>query len=107
MDPASILSAPPRDQLTLSALAKERGVSHVTPWRWALRGIGGVRLPTIKVGKKRLTSRPIFLEWCRQVTAIANGDRVPVDKTQSIEDEAIEQEADRLLGLAGDKKKEG
>jgi hypothetical protein len=28
-----------------------------TVWRWAQRGVGGVKLETVKVGGKKLTSR--------------------------------------------------
>ena len=38
--------APTRDRISLPTLAREQGVSPVSTWRWALRGICGIVLPT-------------------------------------------------------------
>ena len=28
-----------------------------TAWRWAMRGVGGIKLETVKIGGKKMTSR--------------------------------------------------
>jgi hypothetical protein len=68
-----------------------------------MKGIHGLRLPSVKLGKKRITSRPIFLDWCRQVTAIANGQPIsnsPVDSRCVSTIDRADSEADQMLGLA-------
>ena len=109
MDPTTLLSAPASDRLTLKQLSKENNVSPVTCWRWTLRGVDGLRLPSIKIGNKRVTTRSMFNEWCRQLTENANGAAVPVTAADAHRDNAIdhaEQEADQLLGTAPCLKKE-
>lgn len=109
MDPTTILSAPPTDRLTLQALAKEQNVSPVTCWRWTLRGVHGVRLPSIKVGNKRLTLRSLFFEWCRQVTAVADGQAGNDVREDTHREDVVERadcEADRLLRLITHRKEE-
>ena len=66
--------APAADRISLPKLAKEQGVSPVSTWRWALRGICGIVLPSFCVGHKRFTTRAAFAEWVAQVTAARNGD---------------------------------
>lgn len=44
-------------RLSLTALAKELGVSCSTTWRWALNGVGGQRLETFNLGGRRFTTR--------------------------------------------------
>ncbi|TWU27923.1 DUF1580 domain-containing protein [Novipirellula artificiosorum] len=34
-------------------------------WRWAMRGVGGIRLETVKVGGKKLTSRQAVTRFIR------------------------------------------
>jgi hypothetical protein len=89
MDATRILSLPPSERITLQQLARQQGVSPVTCWRWALRGVGGVRLLTIKVGRKRLTHPALFEEFCRQLTEAANSDQVSASSDSSLRDDAI------------------
>jgi hypothetical protein len=100
MAPADILFAPLRERLTLLELAREQNVSPPTPWRWAMKGVRGIRLPTALLGNKRITSRSAFLWWVDQITAVANGEPPPVDDERSLNDRlaAAEREATDLLG---------
>lgn len=93
----SLPVAPAADRISLPKLAKEQGVSPVSTWRWALRGVKGQVLPTFCVGHKRYTTRAAFAEWCAAVTAAANGvsaERVPANREAAIE--RAEREAARL-----------
>jgi hypothetical protein len=97
MDPDLILLAPPSEWLSLQTLADERKVSPVTSWRWALRGLRGIRLPTLKVGNKRVTTRSLFSQWCQDVTQASDGvfkpnsPQVPSQKKllENVEAEAV------------------
>ena len=90
--------------LTLSAAAREvpnrtsgRGVSVSTPWRWALRGIRGVRLETIFIGGIRYTSREALQRFFAATTAAANGESIPSrtvnQRERAVADAAAELEA--------------
>ena len=70
---SDILAAPPADRLSLPELAREEGVAPPTPWRWAMRGVRGLRLPTAMIGHRRVTTRAAFSAWCVQLTLIADG----------------------------------
>lgn len=72
----AILDCPPSERLTLAQLAREQGVSPPTVWRWAVRGVAGVKLPRVYIGSKPYTSRPIFRAWCDDVTRAKNGEVV-------------------------------
>lgn len=72
----SLPVAPARDRISLPTLAREQGVSPVSTWRWTLRGICGITLPTFCIGHKRYTTRAAFAEWVAQVTAARNGEAV-------------------------------
>lgn len=77
-----------RDRISLPTLAREQGVSPVSTWRWALRGICGIPLPTFCIGHKRFTTRAAFAEWVAQVTAARNGEAVtrpPVQRESAID----------------------
>jgi hypothetical protein len=73
--------------LTLAAAARElpgssgRGVHPSTVWRWAQRGVRGVRLETILVGGVRYTSREALERFVRTMTASV--DRVPLQPTSN------------------------
>jgi hypothetical protein len=49
------------------------GVAPETAWRWALKGVGGVRLESIKIGGVRFTSR----QACDRFLAALNGSPNP------------------------------
>lgn len=86
-------------RLDLKSVARREGVHFSTVWRWALRGVKGVRLPTVQVGGRRYTTAEAFQWWSRQLTAIANGD-VPRERTSRQRAKAIEA-AERELERMG------
>lgn len=94
----SLSAAPARDRISLPKLATEQGVSPVTVWRWALRGVAGVKLPTVCVGSKRFTTRAAFEAWCEAVTAARNGEAAP-SRTNKQREESIERAERRLAEL--------
>lgn len=36
---------------------------RTVPYRWAQRGIGGIRLPTVRIGRARFTSEEALTWW--------------------------------------------
>ena len=89
----TILAAPPAERITLTQLARQEGVAPSSAWRWATKGVRGIRLPTAMVGSKRVTTKLFFQTWCEQLTATAN-DR-PVSEqaaAQPRNDEALRAE---------------
>jgi hypothetical protein len=86
----SLPIAPARDRISLPQLAREEDVSPVSTWRWALRGICGIQLPTFCVGHKRYTTRAAYREWVAQVTAARNGQAItrPARQRESAIDRA-------------------
>jgi hypothetical protein len=98
MDATTILNTPPSERLTLQALAKEQNVAPPTTWRWALRGVNQLRLPSAKIGSRRMTSRAAFVWWCTQLTHMADG--VPMSPVSQRPFDLLEEadrKADRLL----------
>jgi len=89
-----ILATPPEERLTLTQLAHEEKKAPCTPWRWATKGVRGIRLPSVMVGgAKRVTTRTVFVEWCERVTAIADGRPVPEEAAAQLpNDEASRAE---------------
>ena len=69
---AAILAAPADDRLSLQELAREEHVAPPTTWRWAMRGVRGLRLPTAMVGNRRVTTRQAYREWCEELTRLAD-----------------------------------
>lgn len=62
---------------TLSELARRYDVHVCTIHRWRLRGIKGIRLETIRIGGKRLSSFEAGDRFNERVTAAADGEPVP------------------------------
>jgi hypothetical protein len=75
------------------------GRPHVsTLHRWRLRGIRGIKLETILLGGKRLTSREALQRFADRTTAAASGEPVSV-RTPTQRAKAIgraERECDRM-----------
>ena len=65
---------------TLSQLATALNVHTSTAWRWALRGIGGKKLKTIKVGGRRRVRRE---DACEFLAALNAADGPPRQSTQA------------------------
>lgn len=91
---ATILAAPSAERITLTQLARQEGVAPSSTWRWATKGVRGIRLPTVMVGaKKRVTTRNVFVNWCEQLTAMAKDQAVPDETTAQLRtDEASRAE---------------
>ena len=60
-------------RISLSKLAQREGVAVSTVWRWAKRGVGGVKLATVRVGGRDHTTDSLWEEFVRATTAAANG----------------------------------
>ena len=75
------------------------GVHVSTTWRWAQRGIRGVRLETILIGGIRYTSREALQRFFESTTAAADG-ITPSARTPSQRQRAIRQ-AERELKDSG------
>ena len=95
----NLSTALPSERVSLPRLAKDQGVSPVTVWRWALRGVAGHKLPTVCVGSKRFTTVAAFAAWCEQVTAARSGEPVP-SRTSRQRETAIDR-AERELEAIG------
>jgi hypothetical protein len=67
-----ILATPPAERIALTQLAHQEKKAPSTTWRWATKGVRGIRLPTAMVGSTRVTTRALFESWCEQLTATAD-----------------------------------
>jgi hypothetical protein len=95
----SISVAPPSERITLPRLADAEGVSPVTVWRWALRGVRGVKLQTGCIGGSiRYTTRQWYEEFCAAVTAARSGEPVP-SRTSRQREAAIDRAEKQLAEL--------
>jgi hypothetical protein len=61
-----------------------------TVHRWRLRGIGGVKLDTVKIGGRRFTSLEELDRFIAATTAAANGEQ-PSRRTPRERQRAVEQ----------------
>lgn len=77
----AILDCPASDRLTLTQLARQQKVAPATTWRWARRGVCGIKLPVVYVGSKPYTSSQAFAWWCDEVTAAKRGDKPVSSRT--------------------------
>jgi len=74
---------------------------HVsTLHRWRLRGIGGVKLETIRIGGRRYTSHEALERFIGNTTAAADGEK-PIKSTPSKRRQRRHQQAERELEAAG------
>ena len=94
----SLAVAPIEERISLPALARDQHVSPISTWRWALRGISGIILPTFCIGHKRYTTEAAFAEWVELVTAARNGATVGRQPAQR---EAAIDRAERESAAAG------
>jgi hypothetical protein len=76
-----------------------QGIDPCTLWRWATRGIRGMKLETILIGGIRYTSAEALQRFFERTTAAANGETVAV-RTSKQRAKAIEA-AERELAAAG------
>jgi hypothetical protein len=59
-------------RISLSKLAGEQDISTPTAWRWAQRGIKGIRLETFSLGGRKFTTREAFERFVEQVSRAAS-----------------------------------
>jgi hypothetical protein len=73
---------------------------HIAPvWRWVYHGCRGVKLETVSIGGRRMTSQEAIARFIERSTAVANGDAIPT-RTAKQRQRAIET-AERELAAAG------
>ncbi len=75
------------------------GINPATVWRWAMRGVKGVRLETLLVGGTRYTSDEALQRFFEATTAAADGVPAPV-ATPALRKRAMEA-AERRLAADG------
>jgi len=85
-------------RLSLTALAREQGVSVPTVWRWTQRGIRGVLLETFHLGGRRYTTSEAFTRWVEATQVAQPGAMRP--RTARQREMAI-QRAEAELDAAG------
>lgn len=76
-----------------------RGICAATIWRWAQRGLKGVRLETVMVGGLRMTSVEALGRFFAASTAAADGTPLPA-RTSAQRERAIAA-AEKELAAAG------
>ena len=89
------------NRLSLTQLAKREGVATPTTWRWAQRGIKGVRLETINVGGRRFTTTEAFARFVEATTAAAQGGQQPPASRTNRQRDAAQAAANRGLAKHG------
>lgn len=83
-----------RDQLITIAQAARMLPKKPSPasiWRWHARGVHGIRLPTVVVGRRRFTTDQAFQQFVRLVTEAANRTEKEQRQDQS---ESVRKELD-------------
>jgi transposase len=87
------------DRMSLNEAARRLGVAPSTVWRWALRGVRGVKLETQVWGGKRYVTESSLERFREDCTAAANGEQ-PHARTPHRRQRDIEA-ADRELKVDG------
>ena len=92
-------------RMSVSKLAREEGLNPTTVWRWATRGVRGVKLETMNIGARRFTSREAFERFVAATTAVANGEQIQPRNTRQREKDIdrAEAELDDELGIGPDR----
>jgi hypothetical protein len=78
----------------LPHLRENRAVHPSTLWRWALRGLGGVRLETTMVGGTRVTTEEALRRFFESLAARAGLDHPPTKAGNGSDNEWVERELD-------------
>jgi hypothetical protein len=58
--------------ISLTDLAAAVGVTYSTIWRWAVHGVGGVRLENVRRGARIFSTRALLDEFQAQLSAALN-----------------------------------
>lgn len=86
-------------RLSLNELAQNQRVNASTAWRWALKGVGGVRLETFQLGGRRFTTTEAWHRWHVRLNASRHSDAMS-PRTNPQRDAAITR-AEQELKDAG------
>ena len=76
------------ERISLTKLAQQEDVSIPTPWRWAMRGIRGIKLETLQIGGRRYCTQESFARFVEATTRAANGEQ-PSTKVRTNRQRAI------------------
>lgn len=59
-----------RDELAnfVQRVVRGRRIHNSTAYRWALRGLRGIRLPTVRIGGRLYTSESAFSWWATELS---------------------------------------
>lgn len=88
-------------RLSMTELAQRENVNASTTWRWAIRGVKGVRLETFHIGGKRYTTVEAFNRFVERTTAAAQGQLpAPAPRTNRQREAAINR-AEKLCEQQG------
>lgn len=81
----------------IARLKGGRAVAQSTIYRWARKGLKGLRLPTVQVGRELFTSAEAVGWWCSQLARVERG------STRGVGDEVVprNREASEILRRAG------
>lgn len=68
--------------------------------RWSKRGVGGVKLETVRVGGRRLVSRRALMDFINTLTKAVDGDvaSAPTQSTRRRSIDAAERELESRIG---------
>jgi hypothetical protein len=78
----------------LPSLRKGRPISSSTLWRWALRGLRGVRLTTAKIGGVRVTTEDALREFFAKLSALDTVSGQTSEVISEYEQKQIDRELD-------------
>jgi len=84
---------------SLTEAARRLNVSPSTVWRWAMKGVRGVKLRTKVWGTRRYTTEAALEEFSERCTQVANGAQ-PSPRTPKQRERDIQQ-TERELDRAG------
>lgn len=79
------------------SLVGGRAVHNSTAYRWALQGVRGRRLPTVRIASRLYTSKAAFSWWSGKLA----GDLIDVDKTVGEPDQEELSAVEDTLRRAG------
>lgn len=88
------------DLLTFHDVARQYNVHLSTCHRWRLRGVNGIRLETVRMGGKRVTSRQAVERFFAATTASVDGESTAPASAPHDRSAAIAR-AERELEQAG------
>lgn len=70
-------------RLTLSQLARSQGVNVATIWRWCTKGVRGVRLESLVIGGRRVTTEEAFERFIAATNPEASATATPTARHEA------------------------